>query len=135
MRFILAAIFALMLTTAPTPGAAQNAEIEGVISGQLDAFQRDDFAEAFDFASPMIKRIFRTPDRFGMMVQRGYPMVWRPGAVRFLDLRDAGSVKVQIVEITDQAGTVYNVEYQMIEGPSGWMINGVQVLKAPGVAA
>ena len=53
--------------------------IESVISKQIEAFRADDFATAFTFASPNIRSMFGTPDNFGVMVRRGYPMVWRPG--------------------------------------------------------
>ena len=45
---------------------------------------------AFDYASPTIRGIFGSPDRFGAMVQQGYPMVYRPSEVRYLERREFG---------------------------------------------
>ena len=83
----------------------------------------------------MIKGIFGNPDNFGMMVQQGYPMVWRPSDVRFLDLREIGGRMVQRVQILDQGGVPYIAQYQMIETEDGWQIDGVDIEKAPQVGA
>lgn len=106
-------------------------EIEGVISDQIGAFQAGDAQAAFAYASPNIQALFRTPDRFVTMVQRGYPMVWGPAKVRFLEARRAGEAVVQKVLITDPAGALHVLEYQMIEGEGGWLINGVTILQGP----
>ena len=109
--------------------------IEGTIQSQIEAFQVDDFAAAFAIASPAIRRIFRNPETFGLMVRQGYPMVWRPSAVRFLDLREFEGRKFQKVLVRDQAGVFHLLEYQMIEADGGWQINGVQLLPGPESAA
>ncbi|TMV10124.1 DUF4864 domain-containing protein [Ruegeria sediminis] len=114
---------------------AQEAEIEANILAQMDAFRADDFGAAFDYASPAIRQIFRTPENFGAMVRNGYPMVWRPGDVRFLDLRDVAGTLWQKVMIVDRDGRVHILDYQMIRGENGWKINGVQVLGANDPAA
>ena len=113
----------------PEPG------IEATIDAQIDAFLRDDFAGAFGYASPNIQGIFGSSDRFGQMVRRGYPMVWRPAEVDYEDLREIAGNLWQRVRITDQAGKVHFLDYQMIETGEGWRINGVQLLRAPGVSA
>lgn len=111
------------------PARAQDAaaEIQAVISGQIAAFRADDFETAFTFASPTIKRLFGTPSRFGQMVQDGYPMVWRPSDVRFSGLSDRDGRMVQSVLVTDEAGVLYIVDYEMVTGDGGWQINGVTV--------
>ncbi|RUS65053.1 DUF4864 domain-containing protein [Pseudorhodobacter sp. E13] len=133
------AFIALLFSLAFTqPLAAQNAAsgaIQSTIQNQITAFQADDFATAFSFASPMIKGIFGTSDNFGTMVQRGYPMVHRPSAVRMLDLRDVDGKLWQRVMITDQSGATHLLDYQMIEGPEGWQINAVQLLPQSGLGA
>ena len=98
-----------------------------VISDQLDAFQQDDFDSAFAHASPMIQGIFGSSERFGQMVRNGYPMVWRPAEVEFLEERDKGDALVQDVLIRGADGVYYELEYEMIPGPGGWKINGVQL--------
>lgn len=110
-------------------------DIQGVISDQFQAFQADDFGTAFTFASPNIKGIFGTAERFGEMVKRGYPMVHRPADVDFTTLSERGGRQYQNVVITDQSGVLHVLEYEMIETGSGWQINGVQIKKADALGA
>ncbi len=112
-----------------------NPEIESTIQRQIDAFLADDLGAAFSYASPGIKGMFGTPERFGRMVRQGYPMVWRPGTVRYLDLRRDGDRRIQRVMITDREGALHLLEYQMIPAADGWQINGVTVLRAPTTGA
>lgn len=114
---------------------AQGTEIEGVIGNQIEAFKADNFAEAFQFASPSIQGIFRTPENFGRMVTQGYPMVWRPAEVTYLNLRQENGAYWQTVRIVDSDGAVHLLDYRMLETEDGWKINGVQLLQAPGVNA
>lgn len=128
MRFLPALLFAVLL--APASLRAEGTAVPDVIRDQISAFQADDFATAFDYASPNIKRLFGTPERFGQMVQNGYPMVYRPAEVRMLELRDLGGAKVQRVMIRDAQGRIHLLDYQMIPTENGWQINGVQLLQA-----
>jgi hypothetical protein len=132
-RMMAALVLALMLGSAPA--LAQDRGIEQTITQQLEAFKADDFGAAFDFASPNIKNIFRTPENFGAMVRQGYPMVWRPGEVTYLEQREIAGAIWQKVQIVDGAGRVHILDYQMIQTAEGWQINGVQLLKQPDVAA
>lgn len=116
-------------TLPPEPG------IEATIGAQMDAFLEDDFARAFTFASPNIQGMFGSSERFGQMVKRGYPMVWRPDDVQYLELREIAGNLWQRVLIRDQVGGVHMLDYQMIQTGEGWRINGVQILQAPDVAA
>lgn len=114
---------------------AQDADIRGVIGNQITAFQADDFGAAFGHASPNIKGMFGTAERFGAMVQQGYPMVHRPDEVRYLELRQEGGRQVQRVMIRDAAGRVHFLDYEMIEAETGWQINGVRLLPPQGMGA
>jgi hypothetical protein len=117
------------------PVMAQEEPIQKTIQNQLDAFQVDDFARAFTFASPTIKGIFGSPENFGAMVTQGYPMVHRPSAVTMLELREVAGNLWQRVMITDQTGRTHMLDYQMIETAEGWQINAVQLLPAPDIGA
>jgi hypothetical protein len=135
---VLGLIGALLIgTSVAAQVAAQDARdgITATIQSQIDALLADDFETAFTFASPAIKRLFQTSERFGSMVREGYPMVWRPGSVRYLDLEDRAGVLYQNVLITDGQGVPHMLEYQMIETPEGWQINGVRIVAAPDVGA
>lgn len=136
-------VLMVVLAVAGRPGTAQQpvpdaeiAAIEAVITGQMAAFEADDFAGAFEFASPTIRSMFRTVENFGAMVRGGYPMVWRPGEVSFLEAREIDGSLWQKVLIRDRAGAVHLLDYQMVQGDDGrWLINAVQILPAPDLAA
>lgn len=132
-RHLIACTLALALTAAPA--VAQDSAIRGVISDQIAAFLADDFARAFGHASPGIKGIFGTPERFGQMVRQGYPMVHRPADMKFLELREVAGRLWQRVMVTDAAGKLHFLDYQMLETPDGWQIDGVQLLPAPQTGA
>jgi hypothetical protein len=125
----------LTAITLSLPAGAQEDPVQQTILNQIEAFKADDFATAFDFASPSIKSIFMSPENFGAMVKNGYPMVHRPGSVRMLEQREISGNLWQKVMITDQAGRTHVLDYQMIQTPDGWQINGVQLLPEPGVGA
>ncbi len=136
MRHLLRAMLAAgALAGSSMPAPAQDGPIEGVIQGQVDAFLSGDVETAFGYASPGIKRMFGSPERFGRMVEQGYPMVWRPAEVRYLDRRDLGQGVVQRVMMQDAAGVPWVLEYRMIEGPDGWVIDGVRILNPPELGA
>lgn len=113
--------------------SAQDNSIQDVITDQLQAFNERDVDGAWEHASPMIRGMFGTPENFAMMVQNGYPMVWDNSDVRFLDRSEFDNVTRQEVQIQGPDGLFYILDYQMIETPNGWQINGVQVIPAPQV--
>jgi hypothetical protein len=128
---ILAAVIA---ATTAFSAQAQDTEIRGVITEQFEAFKVDDFATAFSFASPALQSFFMTSENFGRMVTQGYPMVWRPADVTYLELREEGGTYWQKVQITDTQNTVHYLEYRMQLTQAGWRISGVQILDAPGAS-
>ncbi len=137
-RLILIAAMAVAVWCLPARADADeavNPDIRAVISAQIDAFRADDFGRAFGYASPAIRGLFGTPERFGLMVRRGYPMVHRPAELRFLGLREANGRLWQRVMIRNQTGAVHMLEYQMVRGHSGWKINGVRILPPGGAGA
>jgi hypothetical protein len=134
-----ALLFPLLLALA-APAAAQDSPqaapaIEAVIRDQLRAFNARDVEAAWEHASPLIQGIFGTPEAFGTMVERGYPMVWTNGEARFMDLREEAGALRQRVMVADAEGRLWVLDYEMVETPDGWQINGVQILPAPEVGA
>ena len=145
MRLVRSGFFFIFLVLAAALSAPHTAEAEAatereasiaaVIGAQLDAFLGDDTETAFTFASPNIRALFGTHERFGQMVRDGYPMVWRSESVRLLDLREVSGRLVQRVMVVDQTGRVHLLDYQMVETDSGWKINGVQLVPQAGAGA
>ena len=134
IRILRALAAALAIGVAAPAAAADGQAIRGVIDDQLEAFQRDDWAEAFGFASPGIRSMFRTPENFGRMVRGGYAMVWRPSAVAFGPLEQGPNGPVQIVYFTDAEGVVWVAAYEMEQVDGAWRIDGVRIRKAPDAA-
>jgi hypothetical protein len=128
MRY-LASIFVFLLFSLPVI-SGENEDVQATINGQFQAFLDDDVRQAFAFASPSIRSIFKTPQNFGDMVQRGYPMVWRPARVTFLDHKEVAQGRTQDVQIFDSAGTAHYLRYFVTQTPNGWKISGVQLLDA-----
>jgi hypothetical protein len=132
MRTIVLAVCLALMSAPAFADEPRNPAIERTIQNQLNAFIADDFATAFTFASPTIKSMFGTPENFGAMVSQGFPMVYRPGNVQMLELREVAGNLWQRVLITDQAGSSHLLDYMMIQTPDGWQINAVQILPAVG---
>jgi hypothetical protein len=130
--FILSLTVALGLSGA---ARADEAALRAVLSSQIEAFLAEVVDRAYSFASPFIQRKFGTPETFGTMVREGYPMVWRPSDVTFLDAEVIAGRLWQSVMLRGPAGKSWIVDYEMIELDDGWKINGVQVREAPEVTA
>lgn len=134
-RLLICLVTSVVLATASVAQQDDGAGIQNTIKSQIEAFQADDFERAFGFASPGIRTLFQSPDNFGAMVRNGYPMVWRPAEVKFLELREIAGFQWQKVLVRDSKGVVHILDYQMVEFDNVWKINGVQILDAPGAAA
>ncbi|WP_299872947.1 DUF4864 domain-containing protein [uncultured Sulfitobacter sp.] len=125
----------LMSVFLAVTATAQQAEIEGTITSQLEAFKVDDFEQAFTYATPTLQRLFKTPQNFERMVTQGYPMVWRPAEVTYLELAEQRGALIQKVQIVDAKGFKHLLAYRMIKTDAGWRIGGVQILDSESVTA
>ncbi|PRY92958.1 uncharacterized protein DUF4864 [Hasllibacter halocynthiae] len=122
-------VLALAITMAGAGfGAAAQETPEATIRAQIEAFGRDDFAAAFEYASPALQGIFRTLERFGMMVMDGYPMVWRPEELRMLGAEDVPGGVVQRIGVVGPDGAYHELDYRMRPVAGGWVIEGVRIL-------
>lgn len=124
---ILSILFALFLTG---PVHAQESAARDVISNQISAFQADDVTRAYQFASPFIQEKFGSPETFGRMVREGYPMVWRPSEITFLETRETNGRLWQEVLLRDAAGRGWIAEYELVELDGTLKINGVRIREA-----
>ena len=131
-KFILAIAFWI---AASLPAWAESKAIETTIRAQITAFQADDFDRAFTYARPTIQQIFRAPDVFGRMVRQGYPMVYRPSEIAFLELAKVEGYFWQKLQIRDSQGRYHIMAYQMVQLDGVWRINGVQNLPSQEVGA
>jgi len=139
MKYI-AALAALILigvsgiASAGDPG--RRAEIVTVITSQLDAIARKDGATAFALATPEIRAMFGTPERFMAMVLQQYTPLYRPRAITFLDVIDSPQGPIQRVLLTGAGGEQVTALYTMLRMKDGlWNIAGCVLLRQSGGAA
>lgn len=131
-------VVVVLLMAGPAASRAQvsdtdRAAIRQVIEAQLAAFQRDDGAGAYAFASPTIQQMFGTPDIFMEMVRTGYPAVYRPQAVEFRELAQENGLLLQHVYLVGPDGRPVMAVYEMQRQPDGtWRINGCWLAQVPG---
>ena len=100
---------------------------------QLDAFAADDAKKAFSYAAPSIREMFGTPERFVEMVRAGYPAVYRPASVTFLQPLWVQGQMVQGVRLTDADGGQWLATYRLErQADKSWRISGCDVQPATG---
>ena len=127
--FLLAALLPFA-ANADDLSPADRAAMQAVISGQIGAFQHDDGATAYGFASPNIKTYYPSADLFMAMVKGGYPAIYRPQSVTFGEALDTDAGPMQKVYIKGSDSQAYIALYALQKQPDGtWKINGVTILK------
>ena len=136
-RFLVSILlFVFLLAPAKAENPDQSA-FQAVISGQLEAFKKDDGQTAYSFAAPIVKGIFPDAEIFMTMVKRGYEPIYKNTKYVFSDLTtDTLGRPAQHVIITATNGKRYEAVYAMQKQPDGsWKIAGVQMLEIPSVDA
>jgi Domain of unknown function (DUF4864) len=105
------------------------AAIRSVVEAQLQAFQRDDDAAAFGFASPGIQELFGTATNFMQMVRQSYQAVYRPRSVLFEALTLVQDLPTQPVLLLSPEGDPVRALYLMENWTTGaWRITGCYLL-------
>ena len=115
--------------------SAEEATVQNVITAQISAFKKDDVVTAFTFASPKIQTLFGSPENFGQMVRKSYPMVWRPTEVIFVRQKAKGGTVYQEMQFFDTSGNGHSFVYEMIDIAGTWKINGLFKIKNTEVSA
>ncbi len=111
--------------------------VEGVITNQLTALEANRRAEAFSYATPILQKMFKSPDIFMGMVQQGYAPLLNPQSYKFGDsFVDPQGRPAQRVMITADDGKRYEAVYYMEQQEDGsWKIGGCTLLEIPGAEA
>ena len=127
-RWVLALFFCVLVSLnaqADTVSPGDKAEFQRIITAQITAFQADDGPAAYDFAAPIIKNIFPSPETFMAMVKQGYPQVYRPSSFKFDEASaDSAGRPTQRVTIVGPDGKTYQALYTMEKQPDGsWRIS------------
>lgn len=136
--FLLAMAVALTLFGSPAlraepVTAADTKSVKNVVEAQLAAFAADDAKRAFSYAAPSIREMFGSADRFMAMVRGGYPVVYRPQAVTFLNPEWVQGQLVQGVHLTDAGGALWLAVYRLErQADKTWRISGCEVQPSAG---
>ena len=127
------ALFAASAARAERVSAGDAQAARAVVEAQLAAFAADDARRAFSYAAPSIREMFGTPDRFMDMVRAGYPVVYRPASVVFLNPEWVDKQLVLGVHLTDASGGLWLAVYQLERQPDkSWRISGCNVQPSSG---
>lgn len=140
LRSILAIVlwgFMSVASLADSISATDKAEFQRIITAQITAFRADDGPAAYDFAAPVVRNIFPTPEIFMAMVKQGYPQVYRPKSFDFTEaLIDPMGRPAQKMTVVGPDGKSYIALYSMEKQPDGtWRISGCTLLEIPGLDA
>ena len=140
LRSVLAIVlwgFMSVASLADSISAADKAEFQRIITAQITAFKADDGPAAYDFAAPVVRNIFPTPEIFMTMVKQGYPQVYRPQSFNFTEaLIDPMGRPAQKMTVVGPDGKSYIALYSMEKQPDGtWRISGCTMLEIPGLDA
>jgi hypothetical protein len=140
LRSILAIVlwgFMSVASLADSISATDKAEFQRVITAQITAFRADDGPAAYDFAAPVVRNIFPTPEIFMAMVKQGYPQVYRPQSFNFTEaLIDPMGRPAQKMTVVGPDGKSYTALYSMEKQADGtWRISGCTLLEIPGLDA
>lgn len=109
------------------------AALRKAIESQIEAFQGDDAEAAYEFASPKIKALFPTPEKFMAMVRQGYEPVYRAENYTFEDVSVVSGQIMQPVRIVQDGAVPIVAIYVMEQQPDGaWKIGGCILLKESG---
>jgi hypothetical protein len=128
-----AIILVALAFSGPARAASVQDDIKTVIESQLNAFAVDDGAQAFTFAAPIVKQLFKTPEQFMAMVKLGYQPVYRNSSRLFGDLFQDGLGRPAMrVVLTGADGKRYEALYAMEQQQDGtWKIAACVILAIP----
>ncbi|HWH74837.1 MAG TPA: DUF4864 domain-containing protein [Methylibium sp.] len=134
LGLVMSLSWALGLQAAP-PAPDDALQAQQVIRAQLAAFAADDAETAFSHATPEVRQRFGSAERFVGMVRQGYPMVYRPASVAFMEAVDADGDVLQGVSIVDVSGRAWDVTYRLQRGADRrWRIAGCRAEPGSGLS-
>ena len=147
-RFLMTLVWLLAVAWTLAPATAAHAAdapdvsqgdargVRAVILAQFDAFAADDAKRAFSYATPKLREMFGTADRFIEVVRAAYPAVYRHETVAFLKPELAQGSLVQGVHLTDAEGVLWLALYRLErQRDKSWRISACQLVAAQGRVA
>ena len=137
LAWLMPAALALMLAAlSPQAGAftaAQEKGVRAIVEAQLAALAKDDAVKAFSFAAPNVRQAVGSAAAFLAMVQRGYPVIYRPASVAFLKPEGKDDQVIQRVQMVDASGDAWLAIYSLqLQKDKTWRITGCNVVPNKG---
>ena len=128
LLIICLAFFTLSFRPAVSQSKQDIGNIQKVIRLQIEAMRKDDWEEAFKYASLDIRRSFGNAKTFQNMVLAKYRIVYQPRLISFKQVKLIKGTPVQEVYIIDYKGKSAMAMYFMGQDKNrDWRINGVQL--------
>jgi hypothetical protein len=122
------AFFTLSFRPAISQSKQDIGNIQKVIRLQIEAMRKDDWEEAFKYASLDIRRFFGNAKTFQNMVLAKYRIVYQPRLISFKQVKLIKGTPVQEVYMIDSKGKSAIAMYFMRKDKNrDWRINGVQL--------
>jgi hypothetical protein len=122
------------------PARAEDAAVgtepwQGVITSQIEAFRHKDAPGAFQYASAAFQMSFPSAEAFFVaIVSSGYAPIMESRSHSFGEYQKLGETSVlQEVKFVGNDQSLYEAFYQLTEESAGWRVQGVQLLKQPGL--
>jgi hypothetical protein len=103
-------------------------KIQRVITLQLRAFERNDEAIAFSYATADTRKVFGTPRQFMEMVRSGYAPLLKHSSREFLEAAMVNGVAIQPVKFFTTDGDIVVALYTMErQADNEWRIGGCEL--------
>ena len=108
---------------------------QSVITSQIEAFRAKDAPGAFQYAGAGFQVAFPTAEAFfGAIVGSGYAPIMESRSHSFGEFKKMGDkAVVQEVKLVGNDQSLYEAFYQLAEEENGWRVQGVQLMKQPGM--
>lgn len=129
-------LFLMLAGTAPAQDTVAPAEPwQVVVTQQIEAFRAKDAPGAFQLAGAGFQSTFPTAEAFfGAIVGAGYAPIMESRSHSFGTFKMLGDKAVlQNVKFIGNDQSLYEAIYQLAEEPGGWRVQGVQLVKQPGI--
>jgi hypothetical protein len=122
---LVAAAVSARTVPAATLSASDWEQIRAVVGAQRDAFAAGDGERAFGYASPALRRRYRTAEAFMRMASEGYRPLFAARYVEFLEGAIVEGATIQPLRLVMPDGTVLVALYEMQQQRDGsWRIEG-----------
>jgi hypothetical protein len=103
-------------------------KIQRVITLQLRAFERNDEAIAFSYATADTRKAFGTPRQFMEMVRAGYAPLLKHSSREFLEAANVNGLTIQPVKFFTTDGDIVVALYTMErQADNEWRIGGCEL--------